>query len=83
MGVLSWIILGVVAGWVASRITRRTEPMNYAANIAVGIVGACAGGFSANLVGRDPFFGFTLISFFVAVLGTIVFLAVLGMLQRR
>ncbi|MCI0394052.1 MAG: GlsB/YeaQ/YmgE family stress response membrane protein [Chloroflexi bacterium] len=83
MGVLSWIVLGVVAGWVASQITRRTALKNYLANSVAGVIGAFAGGFTANLVGRDPVLGFTLISFFVAVLGTVVFLSIFSALQPR
>ena len=83
MGILSWIILGVVAGWITSQLTRRTASGAYLANGVVGVVGALAGGFTANLVGRDPVFGFTLISFFVAILGTVVFLAVFSALQQR
>jgi uncharacterized membrane protein YeaQ/YmgE (transglycosylase-associated protein family) len=83
MGILSWIILGVVAAWIASQITRRTGPQAYLVNTLVGFVGAFAGGFSANLVGRDPVFGFTLIGFFVAVLGSVLFLAVFSALQPR
>jgi uncharacterized membrane protein YeaQ/YmgE (transglycosylase-associated protein family) len=83
MGILSWIILGIVVGLAVSQITRRTTPRSYLANGLVGFVGALAGGFTANLVGRDPVFGFTLISFFVAALGTIVFLAVFSALQQR
>ena len=84
MGTLSWIILGIVAAWATSRVTRHTEPRDYLLNIVVGVIGAFAGGFSANLVGRDPVFGFTLTSFFVAMLGTVVFLVILfGIIQRR
>jgi uncharacterized membrane protein YeaQ/YmgE (transglycosylase-associated protein family) len=83
MGILSWIILGVVAGWITSQLTRRTASGAYLANSVVGVVGALAGGFTANLVGRDPVFGFTLIGFFVAILGTVVFLAVLIAFQQR
>jgi len=77
MGIISWIILGGVAGWIASRIVGRSSSMGLVANIIVGIIGAFVGGFSANLVGRNNAIGFNLASFFVAVLGAVVFLAIL------
>jgi uncharacterized membrane protein YeaQ/YmgE (transglycosylase-associated protein family) len=83
MGILSWILLGAVAAWAISLLTRRTGPGDYLANGVVGFLGALAGGFAANLVGRDPVFGFTLISFFVAILGSAVFLAVFSALRQR
>ena len=82
MGVLSWTILGGLAGWVASTITGRRGPMDLLANIVAGIIGAFVGGFLGNLVGRTPVFGFTLSSFFVAVLGAVVFLALFGAIRR-
>lgn len=78
MGIVSWLIVGIVAGWITSQVARR----NVVASGVVGFIGAFAGGFAANLVGRDPVFGFTLISFFVAVLGSVVFLTVFSAVQR-
>ncbi len=83
MGGLSWILLGIVAGWVASFITRRMDLIGLAINVVVGVIGAAAGGFAANLVTRHPVFGFNLQSIFVALLGTLVFLAVANAVQRR
>ena len=82
MGVLSWIVLGGLAGWVASITTGRREPTSLLANIVVGIIGAFVGGFLGNLVGRTPVFGFTFSSFFVALLATVVFLALFSALRR-
>jgi len=83
MGMLSWILTGIVGGAAASAITRRNNLLGYLINIVVGVVGAFAGGFSANLVTRHPVFGFFPESFFVALLGTLVFLAVSNAVQRR
>jgi uncharacterized membrane protein YeaQ/YmgE (transglycosylase-associated protein family) len=77
MGIISWIILGGVAGWVASRMIGRGRSMGLVVHIIVGIIGAFLGGFLANLVGRNDVISFNLESFFVAVLGAVVFLAVL------
>lgn len=83
MGIISWIILGGLAGWVASKIVGRDQSMGIIANVIVGVIGAFVGGFIANLVGRNPVIGFNLSSFFVAVLGAVVFLAILNAIQRR
>ena len=82
MGVLSWIILGGLAGWLAGTMTGRRGAMDLLANIVVGVIGAFVGGFLGNLVGRTPVFGFTLTSFFVAVLGAVVFLALFSAIRR-
>jgi uncharacterized membrane protein YeaQ/YmgE (transglycosylase-associated protein family) len=52
-------------------------------NIVIGIIGAVAGGFTANLVTRNPVFGLSWASFFVALLGILVFLSVANAVQQR
>ena len=82
MGLLTWILIGVVAGWAASVVTRRHDRRAYLVNIVVATIGAIAGGFSANLVTRHPVLDFSLESFFVGILGTVVFVAVANAVQR-
>jgi uncharacterized membrane protein YeaQ/YmgE (transglycosylase-associated protein family) len=83
MGILTWLVVGVVAGVVASFFVRRPPSSAYLALIAVAFVGAAAGGFATNLVTRHPVFSANLPSLFVAVLGAGVFLAVFRGLQRE
>lgn len=83
MGILSWIIFGGLAGWVASIITGRNERMGCLANIVVGIVGAFIGGFIMSLIGRETVMTFSLGSFLVAVLGAVVLLAIVGAVTKR
>ena len=83
MGVIGWILIGVIGGWIASSIAQRAVGAGYIVNIIVGIVGAVAGGFSANLVTRQPVFGFSTASIFVSILGALVFLAVAAAVRRR
>jgi uncharacterized membrane protein YeaQ/YmgE (transglycosylase-associated protein family) len=83
MGIISWIILGIVAGVGASYFTGRTDRTGYLVNILVGVIGACAGGFSANLVMRLPPFGLVFSSFFVAILGTLIFLFLANSMQQK
>ena len=78
MGLVSWIIFGALAGWIASIITGRNERMGCLGNIAVGVVGALIGGFLMSFIGRGGVSGFNLPSFFVAVLGAVLLLTLTG-----
>lgn len=82
MGIITWIIFGALAGWLASIITGRNRQMGCIANIVVGIVGAIIGGFLMSFVGGSGVTGFNLYSFFVAVVGAVVLLVVVGMFRR-
>ena len=52
MGILSWIIFGARAGWIASKITGHDASMGILSNIIVGILGAVIGGFIMSLIGK-------------------------------
>ncbi len=81
VGLLSWIVLGLVAGWVASKITRR--PQGCWLNIVVGVVGAFLGGMLVQLAtGRGFDIGFNLSSLAIAVIGAVVLLAIAGLAAR-
>ena len=74
MGIISWIVVGVVAGIIACLLTRRTTNRDYVVNSTVGLVGALLGGFSSNLVTRQPPLDFNVSSLIVAIFGALVFL---------
>lgn len=75
MGIIGWIILGGIAGWMASFIAGTNKSMGIMSNIIVGIVGALLGGFLFSLLGAgDGVNGFNLWSLFVAVIGSVVLL---------
>lgn len=76
MGIIGWIVLGGLAGWIASMIMGTNASMGLAANIVVGIVGALIGGFLFSLLGGADVTGFNLWSLFVAVIGSIILLAI-------
>ena len=82
MGILAWIILGALAGWIASMITGTNEQMGAIANIFVGIVGALVGGALFGLLGGEGFTGFNLWSLFVAVVGAVLLLALIRAFSR-
>lgn len=82
MGIISWIILGALAGWIASKITGHDASMGGLANIIVGIVGALLGGLIMSLVGGTGVSGFNLPSFLVALGGAVLLLAIFKGIRR-
>jgi uncharacterized membrane protein YeaQ/YmgE (transglycosylase-associated protein family) len=84
MGIISWIIFGGLAGWVASMITGRNDQMGCLMNIIAGVVGAFVGGaIYTFLTGNSFTAGFNLFSFIVAVVGAVIVLALLNLLTGR
>jgi len=75
MGILSWLILGLIAGWIGSKIVNKTGE-GFFLDIVLGIVGALVGGFLFSLVGAEGVSGLNLYSMFVAVVGSIVVLVI-------
>ncbi|MCA9916641.1 MAG: GlsB/YeaQ/YmgE family stress response membrane protein [Anaerolineales bacterium] len=82
VNVILWIILGAAAGWIASMIMKRDAQMGAMANIIVGIVGAVLGGFLFNAVGVTGDTGFNLWTLFVATVGAVVLLFLIGVVRR-
>ncbi|QQS69056.1 GlsB/YeaQ/YmgE family stress response membrane protein [Candidatus Saccharibacteria bacterium] len=83
MNIIVWIIFGALAGWIASLIAGTEARQGAVANVVVGIVGAFAGGFLMQLIGKSGVTGFNLYSLLVAVLGSVVLLWVYKMVTRR
>ncbi len=83
MGLLSWIIFGALAGWVASILTGRNSRMGCFSNIIIGVLGAIIGGFLYTLLtGNGITIGFTWLSFIVAVIGASLLLLITGWYGR-
>ncbi len=78
-----WIIFGGLAGWIASIITGRNNRQGCLMNILAGVIGALVGGFIVGLFGGGGISGFNISSFFVAILGAVVFLLILNFFTRR
>ncbi len=76
MGILSWIIIGGLAGWIASMVMNTDKSMGMLANIVVGIIGGLIGGFLVSLFGGSGMTGFNIWSLVVAVLGSIILLGI-------
>ena len=83
MGILSWIILGGIAGWLASIVTKRNDQMGCISNIVAGIIGAFVGGWVFSLFGGTGVTGFNLPSLVVAFVGAVVVLGLFNLLFRR
>jgi uncharacterized membrane protein YeaQ/YmgE (transglycosylase-associated protein family) len=84
MGIVSWIIFGALAGWIASMLAGTNERQGCITNIVIGVVGAFLGGFVVELVTNRQFeFAFNMDSFIVAVLGSVGLLAITGWGRKR
>jgi uncharacterized membrane protein YeaQ/YmgE (transglycosylase-associated protein family) len=86
MGVLScvsWIILGGIAGWLASIVTKRNDRMGCLANIVAGVVGAAVGGWVFSFFGGSGVTGLNLPSLFVAFVGAVIVLGILNFFTRK
>lgn len=81
MGVLGWIILGGLAGWIASMLTGESE--GCLMSVVLGIVGAVIGGFVFSLIGKTGVTGFNLWSLLVSVVGAVILLSIVKAVRRR
>ena len=73
MGILAWLVLGLIAGFIASKIVNHTGS-GVLMDIVLGIVGAFVGGFIFNFCGHAGVTGFNIYSALVAVIGAVVVL---------
>ena len=72
MGLLSWVVFGAIAGWIAARLAG-TSGQGLVITTVLGILGALVGGFLWGMVdGDDVEFGWDIDSFVIAVLGGVV-----------
>lgn len=76
--ILVWIIIGGLAGWLASKLVRGSGS-GILMDIVVGVVGAFIGGLIVELLGGTGFTGFNLWSFIVAFIGAVILLLVVRM----
>lgn len=76
MSILGWIILGGLAGWIASKFVGTDKDQGLLGNILAGIVGGVVGGFLFNTLGGTGVTGFNLWSFLVALIGAVIVLMI-------
>jgi uncharacterized membrane protein YeaQ/YmgE (transglycosylase-associated protein family) len=82
MGILSWIVLGAIAGWIASMMVNKTGE-GLLLDIVLGIVGALVGGWVFAALGTAGVTGFNLWSLIVAIIGSVIVLAIYHAFTRH
>ena len=83
MGLLSWIVLGLLAGWIGGIVTGR-RGQGCITTVAIGVLGAFVGGALANAAGYDGrITDFSLRAVLIAGLGAALLLFVFGAVDRR
>jgi uncharacterized membrane protein YeaQ/YmgE (transglycosylase-associated protein family) len=75
MSILAWLVVGLVAGFIASKIVNKSGE-GVLMDIVLGVIGAIVGGFIFNFFGHSAATGINLYSIFVAVIGSIVVLLI-------
>lgn len=83
MGILAWIVLGLIAGAIAKAIMPGRDPGGIVVTMLIGIVGAFLGGFLGNLIAGTGLNGFSLWSVLLAVLGSLLLLWIYRMATRN
>ena len=75
MSIVAWIVLGLIAGFIASKIVNKSGD-GVVVDIVLGIIGAVVGGFIFNLAGASGVDGVNVWSMVVAVIGAVVVLLI-------
>ena len=79
IGIIVWLLVGGICGWLASLIMRTDAQQGIVLNIVVGIIGAVIAGL---LFGRNMNAGITIETFLYALLGAIILLAIVNLIRR-
>jgi uncharacterized membrane protein YeaQ/YmgE (transglycosylase-associated protein family) len=83
-GIILWIVIGALAGWIGSKIMGTDARQGGMANIIVGVVGAVVGGFLTRaFFGDNPGNNGFIASFFIALLGSVIVIALWKALTGR
>ncbi len=83
MGLISWIVVGLIAGVLAKWIMPGSEPGGFILTIVLGMAGASFGGFIVSILGGTGATGFNVWSILVATIGAIILLFLYGLVARR
>ena len=81
MGILSWIVVGAIAGWLAGMLVKGDESLGFIGHIGLGIVGGLVGGLLTG--GKDYTTGINLPTIVVAVVGAIIVVVAWSALRGR
>jgi uncharacterized membrane protein YeaQ/YmgE (transglycosylase-associated protein family) len=82
MSIIGWLVLGLIAGFIASKIVNKAGE-GVILDIVLGIIGAVVGGFLFSLIGAEGVTGFNIYSMFVAIIGAIVVLLIYHAVSGR
>ncbi len=83
MGILTWIILGLIAGAIAKLIMPGDDPGGFIITMLLGVAGALLGGFIASALGFGSVSGFNFGSIVIAILGAILLLIIYRMIVGK
>jgi uncharacterized membrane protein YeaQ/YmgE (transglycosylase-associated protein family) len=83
MGIIAWIVFGLLAGWVAKLLMPGKDPGGCIVTMLIGVAGAVLGGFIGTMLGWGGIEGFDLRSFLLAVGGAILLLLLYRMFTGR
>ena len=83
MGILSWIVFGLIAGALAKLIMPGRDPGGFIVTMIIGVAGAIVGGYAGTLLGFGAVTGFDLRSLAIAVGGALVLLFAYRLLKSR
>jgi uncharacterized membrane protein YeaQ/YmgE (transglycosylase-associated protein family) len=84
MGIILWLIVGGIIGWLASMVMRTDGQQGVILNVIVGIIGAFIGGFVGPMLGLGGGIngGITVMSVVVSLVGAIILLAIVNLFRR-
>jgi uncharacterized membrane protein YeaQ/YmgE (transglycosylase-associated protein family) len=84
VSIIGWVILGGIAGWIASKIAGTDSQQGWFMNIVLGIIGAIVGGFLWGLIrGEDVVTTFSIGSLLVAIVGALIVTWLVGLFTGR
>jgi uncharacterized membrane protein YeaQ/YmgE (transglycosylase-associated protein family) len=83
MGIITWIIVGLIAGVLGKLIMPGDDPGGIIVTILIGIAGALVGGFIFGLLGGSGVTGFNIWSIVIATIGAVILLAIYRLVASR
>lgn len=83
LGIIGWIIIGGLAGWIGSKIMKTDASMGIILNVVVGIIGGLIGGWLLKVFGVDVSGGGLIFSFLTCLLGAVILLFLVKLVMGR
>ena len=83
MSWIAWIVLGGLAGWIASMMTKNDAQMGILWNVIVGIIGAVAGSWILGSLGVSEPLTFSVTTFLIAIGGAVLLLFLVNLIRGR